>query len=81
MTDRKFYRTVITLEVLSEEGIPPQMSFEEITSETMAGRYSGAQIGRDEFVIDGKQAAEALKSQASDPGFFNLTDSGEDADE
>jgi hypothetical protein len=34
-----------------------------------------------ETVLDGKDAADALIAQGSDPNFFRLTDDGEDTDD
>lgn len=80
MTDRKFYQTEIKVVVLSEEPIPDTMSLEEIAREAMDGDYSFRWVRKPPEVLNGKQAAKALVQQDSDPGFFRLTDDGEDED-
>lgn len=90
MTDRKFFKTVIKFTVLSEEPIPegmnprdgclPPRSLENIANECMDGSWSMGNASNKETELNGKQAAEALLNQASDPSFFNLTEDGEDAD-
>jgi hypothetical protein len=79
MTDRTFHRTVIQVEVLSESPIGP-VALDTLHHMITEGDCSGHMktLGQEE--LDGKQAAEALLSQASDPSFFNLTDEGEDLD-
>ena len=89
MTDRKFFKTVIKFTVLSEEPIPEGMNprmgvyrlgLENIANECMDGSWSMGNASNKETELNGKQAAEALLNQASDPSFFNLTEDGEDAD-
>ena len=80
MTDRKFYKTIITLEVLSEEPIPAWMEAEDIVRESSDGSFSMATVGNNEVELDGKQMVGELNEQGSDPEFFNLTDDGEDID-
>jgi len=81
MTKRKFYKTVFTVEILSEEPVGQEASLEEVAYAIGEGPCSGQVKFKSEKVLDGKQAALALQVQASDPGFFRLTDKGEDADE
>lgn len=78
MTARKFYKTPIVVTVLSEEPIPDTMSLEEISREAMEGDYSFEWIRGKEKVLNGKQAARALRKQASEPSFFRLTSAGDD---
>lgn len=80
MTDRKFYKTVITFEVLSEEPIPPGMDIGNIAYEATEGDYVMRTIGNVKTELDGKQAADALLEQGSTPDFFCLTREGEDED-
>jgi len=80
MTDRKFFKTVIAIEVLSEEPIPEGMELGTIVQQAIEGDYSMRPLQHEETELDGKQAAEALTVQGSDPGFFSLTDAGEDAE-
>lgn len=80
MTDRKFYKTVIKIEVLSEEPIPSGMDLENVIAECKEGACSMRQFGWKETELNGKQAAKGLLLQGSDPGFFQLTEKGEDTD-
>ena len=59
---RKFFKTLITLEVLSEEPIPDELTMQQITEETIVGHYSGREVKREQITLDGKEAADALKA-------------------
>lgn len=80
MTQRKFYKTLITIEVLSEDPIPDDMNIAQIAFEASDGDYSMSDGMRIETVLTGKAAADALQEQGSDPGFFKLTDDGNDVE-
>jgi len=79
MTERKFYKTIIPLEILSEEPIG-EREIANVIEEATNGSFSMRVLPNQETVLNGKEAAEALQEQASDPGFFNLTEAGEDAE-
>lgn len=81
MTSRKFYRTLFTVEVLSEEPVPDDMDLEGILEECTSGSYSGDVKRGKCFILNGQMAAQGLLRQRSDPGFFQLTEKGEDIDE
>ena len=81
MTDRKFFKTVVKFTVLSEEPIPDGLSLENIANQCMTGDWSMGNASQKETELNGKQAARALLNQGSDPGFFSLTEKGEDANE
>jgi hypothetical protein len=77
---RKFYRTTLTVVVLSEE----PMEFDDLTDIAHMernGDYSVAIPDTRQEVLDGPAAAEALQAQDSDPGFFQLTPQGYDVSE
>ncbi len=78
MTNRKFYKTVFTIEVLSEEPIPDTMDTSQVIFEATLGDFSMTEGERVETILNGKAAAEALKEQGSDPSFFRLNDAGVD---
>lgn len=78
MTARKFYKTVIKFEVLSEEPIPDNVDYSQILFECKEGDYSMRELGEKQTVLNGKQAARALINQGSDPEFFQLNKDGED---
>lgn len=81
MTDRKFHKTTIVVEVLTEEPIPDTLSLAEIIQESSEGGYSYKWGRNPGIILNGKEAAEALIEQGSDADFFNLTEGGEDANE
>ena len=78
MTKRTFYKRTVTLEILSEEPIPPGMNLENIIFAARNGDYSMREFGEKEVKLNGKQAAKALEKQGSDPSFFRLTPTGND---
>lgn len=80
MTTRKFHKTIIQVEILSEDPIPDTMSLEEIAREAIDGDFSMKYTRTKETMLNGKAAAKALRTQDSDPGFFRLTDDGNDTD-
>ena len=78
MTNRKFYKREITIEVIAEEPFPEQMDIEGIVYEAINGDYS-MRITKDNTTeVNGKQAARTLIMQASDPAFFALDAHGND---
>jgi hypothetical protein len=80
MSERKFYRTVITLEVLSEEPYNPD-SLAQIAEDIMDGPCSGKWGITAQQTVDGPQMAKMLQEQGSDPDFFQLTEDGKDLSE
>jgi hypothetical protein len=77
MAKKTIYKTVIMLEVLSEEPIPDGMTLGDIDRECEEGMYTG----RNETTVfnkpvKGKRAAEAVKRQGSDPSFLNMDENG-----
>ena len=79
MTQRKFYRTVVQAEVLSESPIG-EVELDTLHYMITEGDCSGHVKTLLQEELDGKQAAEALLNQASDPSFFSLTENGDDND-
>ena len=80
MSKRKFYKTIIQVEVLSEEPLQP-MSLGELSYETMEGDLSARMETKEEIPLTGLEAAKALQEQGSSPEFFQLTEEGEDLDD
>jgi len=78
---RMFYRTVIQVEVLSEE----PFSFDNLNSIHEAitdGDCSGlVTTVIDNENVDGPKMAKLLEEQGSDPSFFQLTNDGQDMEE
>ena len=77
----KFYRTVVQVEILSEE--PYESSnLEQMAEDTDTGDCSGmvTDVVRNEEV-DGKKMAELLRAQGSDPGFFQIDEDGKSTED
>jgi hypothetical protein len=79
MSARKFYKTIIQVEVLSEE----PFEWDTLGDVDYAIREDCSGVVREisSEVLTGKQAADALLAQGSDPGFFMLTPNGNDEDD
>lgn len=77
-TPRKFYKTTITLEVLSEDPVPDPIDIDSIAYEITDGGYSGYIRSMESEEVDGPKMAELLRSQFSEPGFFDLDEDGSD---
>jgi hypothetical protein len=79
MTKRKFYKTIITVEVLSEK--PLQYSdLSHVHYEITDGHCSGIYSNDSPKILNGKQTAKALLKQGSDPEFFCLDKNGNDSE-
>lgn len=79
-TKRKFYKTVIQVEILSEEKYNPH-GLNQIVHDITFGDCSGEWHVVDTFELDGKMTADALIEQGSAPEFFNLDENGDDFEE
>ena len=77
MTDRKFYKTIVQVEILSQEPIEIT-DLDTIHYNITEGDWSLNVVSSKE--LNGKEAAGALLNQASDPSFFQLTKNGEDTE-
>lgn len=78
MTKKKvLYRSVIQIEVLSEEPIPEDMSIDDIEEECNTGSYSGVHDWkvRNEK-IEGLDAVKATQAQGSSIDFFMMDEEG-----
>ena len=81
MTNRKFYKTIITIEVLTETPIMYSMSMADISREIEGGDFSGKyETIIENEVVDGKIASEILLEHGSDTEFFLLDEDGNDID-
>jgi hypothetical protein len=77
---RKFYKTVVSYEILSEEPLQP-MSLSDIEYECTDGHMSGRFLDTVSTELTGKEAADCLLVQGSDTTFFNLDEYGNDIDD
>ena len=78
--NRRFYRTVVEVEILSDEPLdvsPGGMNLEGIHYEITKGQCSGIWKVTANETVDGAAMAKLLEQQGSDPNFFDLFDEGE----
>jgi len=80
VTARKFYKTVFTVEVLSEEPLRDDMDLSDVDYMITEGGWSGIVDRSDTVELSGLEAARELQNQGSDPDFFCLDEDGNDAD-
>lgn len=81
---RKFYKSIIQVEVLSEDHPISQLcgaDLDQINWQIKYGDCSGCEEIVSETEISAKEAAEALLKQGSDPSFFNLNEDGSPLEE
>lgn len=89
MSQRKFYKTIINVTVLSEEpieassvgGVGGGCALSEIAYNITEGDMSGVLEIGETTTLNGKEAADALIEQSSDPEFFQLDANGNDLEE
>lgn len=81
VSKRKFYRTVYTVEVLSEDPPSEGVELDTIASQIVDGGWSGKVTRQVPVEVDALTMAGLLQNQGSDPSFFWLTEHGEDCDE
>ncbi len=77
MTKRKFFKTKIEVEVLSEEPFEYD-SINDIAYSITQGDCSGVLIHKGMKKLNGKQIANELLKQGSDLEFFQLDKQGND---
>lgn len=80
MTERKFYRQVVTVEILSEELKDFDNDLEAIAAAITDGDCSGVVSVEVSDEVDGLAMARLLAAQGSDPGFFMLDEEGNDVE-
>ena len=78
MSDKKYYKTTITLEVLSEEPIPSWMEAKDVLNEMDNGDFVGVTNEAAPKELTGKQMADELVKFGSKPEFFSLNEDGEE---
>lgn len=79
MKKKVLYRTVIQIEVLSEEPIPEDMELNDILYKCSEGAYScrTKDLVENKEVV-GKRAVKMLEEHGSDPEFFQMDSRGYD---
>lgn len=79
MAERKFYRTTITIDVLSEETpLDEDMTLTEIDYVITEGDCVGGNLSMAVEELTREECAEALTAMGSEPGFFDLLDEDEE---
>ncbi len=78
---RQFHRYEILIRVLTEDPIPSSMSLKDIIDEATTGGYNMSLERKVGTQINGPVAAKYLKSQGTEPEFFNLDSEGNDLDD
>jgi hypothetical protein len=77
----KFFKTVITVTVLSADRAVQSVNLTRIAHEIMEGEWSGNVENDGGTELTPKEAAEALIAQGSDPEFFQIDAEGDPLDE
>jgi len=76
-TEREFYKTVITIEVLSEEPYDLE-SLSQLAHDVTDGGCSGRIVREKSTRLSRKAFVKACVAQGSDPEFFGLDENGND---
>ena len=82
MSKKTLYRTVIRVEILSENPFESN-DLESINHEIHFADYpvaAAVNVVRNQKIV-GKRAINLLKNHATDPAFFNMDEEGNDCDE
>lgn len=79
-SNRKFYKTVVTVTILSEEPLGRGIELDDIAHQITRGDWSGEVNTGSSREVTARQTAALLAEQGSDPGFFRLDSEGNDAD-
>jgi hypothetical protein len=79
---KKYYKSVIQIEILSDEPYEDGKSLDDIKYDINEGHCSGIlSMVEHNQELNGFEMARALESQGSDPEFFGIDQNGEDLDE
>ncbi len=78
MTKRKFYKYILEVEILSEEELEgiEDCSLRHVDYMLTEGGCSGQVKLQNSEQLTGKEMAEELKKQGSDPEFFQIDSEG-----
>lgn len=82
MAKKKIYKSVLRVEILSEEPIKDCVELNGVHWQITNGDWSGAMDWESHNAeLVGKEGAKALMDQGSDPEFFQMDEDGNDIDE
>lgn len=79
MTNRKFYKTIYQIEILSEDPYPIDHGMDDlrtIREDIVAGDCSGSVTCVSHTIHDGEEMAQMLIDQGSEPEFFGIDEDG-----
>ncbi len=76
MSEKKFFKSQVVIEILSEEDIGDP-SLEKILYQITEGDWSGVYSVKKVEPLNAEQMRVALIGQGSDPDFFSLGDSND----
>ena len=78
----KIYKSVLRVEILSEEPLPDSISLRTIDYEITNGEWSGAMDWESHNAeLHGVEGVKALMDQGSDPEFFQMDEDGNKLEE
>lgn len=77
-SQRKFYKTVIQVTILSEDPYPVTYNLEQIHNDIQEGDCSGVYREIERKEINAEIAVKELMEQGSEPEFFQLDQEGND---
>ena len=81
MLDRKYYKTQILVEIVSEEPIDDGIGLGDLVRDCVDGPHSFEwNFVNNSEVITGQHASSILQHHGSDPEFFRLDDKGNELD-
>ena len=69
-SNKKYYRTVFKIEILSPEPIEDGIGLEDLSSQIYEGNYSGVFLDNEVEECDEKRITELLENQGSDASFL-----------
>lgn len=76
MKPKKLYKTIISVEVLSDEKIPEETSLAKVLYETEEGMWSGIEKWKRNVEITGQNAVKECEVHGTDPDFFMMDYNG-----
>lgn len=82
MGKKKIYRTVIQIEILSDEPFTEGQNLNDIEYEITEGHCSGnIETKVSNEILEGKPAADSVRAQGSDPEFFRMDIEGNELED
>lgn len=76
MRKAAIYKTVLTIEVLSDEPLDPQMSTSDVVRDMIFGTTSGITKRSSPKLLKGKHAVKEIHKHGTDPSFFFMDENG-----